>query len=96
MFAKVIVHGGTRKDAVLIPQKAVKGLLDKNFVMVIDAGGHAESKQVQLGEKVGNMVIVSQGLEGNELIVSEGVDKVKKDSVLSVTVEDPADTGTEK
>ena len=64
--------------------------------MVIDAGGHAESKQVQLGEKVGNMVIVSQGLEGNELIVSEGVDKVKKDSVLSVTVEDPADTGTEK
>ena len=41
MFAKVIVHGGTRKDAVLIPQKAVKGLLDKNFVMVIDAGGHA-------------------------------------------------------
>ena len=29
-------------------------------------------------KKVGNMVIVSQGLEGNELIVSEGVDKSEK------------------
>ena len=41
-------------------------------------------------------MVLFPGLEGNELIVSEGVDKVKKDSVLSVTVEDPADTGTEK
>jgi membrane fusion protein (multidrug efflux system) len=86
MFAKLIVHGDVQENAIMIPQKAVKDLLNKSIVYVVAEGNKAESRQVTLGNKVGNMVIITDGLSADDMIVVEGIDKIKKGSALSITM----------
>lgn len=86
MFAKLIVHGDVQENAIMIPQKAVKDLLNKSIVYVVAEGNKAESRQVTLGNKVGNMVIITDGLSADDTIVVEGIDKIKKGSALSITM----------
>ena len=89
MFAKIIVPGEVRRSAVLIPQRAVKELLDETFVTVVGIDNKAESRKVKMGEKVGNMWIVNEGLAAGEAVVVEGVDKVKQGTALKVTMITP-------
>jgi len=77
---------------VLIPQKAVKELLDKTIVMVVTADNQAESRQVKLGNQVGDMWVVEEGLTGEETVIVEGIDKVKKGTALAVTVLEAGET----
>lgn len=86
MFAKLIVHGDVQKNALMIPQKAVKDVLNKSIVYVVAAGNKAESRQVTLGNKVGDMVIITEGLSADDTVVVEGIDKIKKGSPLSITM----------
>lgn len=76
MFARVEANAGIRKQAILVPQRAVKDILYKKFVAVIDGENKVQLKEVQLGRNVGRLVIVESGIEGNEKIVVEGIQDV--------------------
>lgn len=89
MFAKIVASGEIRRGALLIPQRAVKELLDSTFVTVITDDNKAESRQVKMGEKVGNLWVVDEGLTANDLIVVEGVDKAKPGAELKITMMAP-------
>jgi len=91
MFAKIVVPGEFRKDAILIPQRAVKELLDETFVTIVTADSKAETRKVKMGEKVGNMWVVAEGLTAGDCVVVEGIDKAKKDTALQVTMITPED-----
>ncbi|MCI1248605.1 MAG: efflux RND transporter periplasmic adaptor subunit [Megasphaera sp.] len=91
MFANIKVHGEVQKNVLMVPQKAVKDLLNKSIVYVLDGTNKAVGRQVTLGSKIGNMVIVKDGLDADDTIVVEGIDKIKKDSTLSVTMIDAAE-----
>lgn len=86
MFAKIIAPGEVRTNAIVVPQRAVKDLLDNSFVYVIKADNTVDSRQVKLGPKVGNMVVVEEGLNPDDTIVVEGIDKVKPGSMVQATV----------
>lgn len=86
MFAKVSVPGGLKEGALLIPQRAVKELLDETFVTVVTSDNKAKTCKVTMGERVGNLWVVSEGLNEDETVVVEGVDKVKKGTDLKVTM----------
>ena len=86
MFAKVIVPGEVYKGALLIPQRAVKEMLDATFVTVVTDNNKAESRQVKMGEKFGDLWMVEDGLKANEIIVVEGIDKVKQGAELQITM----------
>jgi membrane fusion protein (multidrug efflux system) len=60
-------------------------------VLVVKQDNTAESRTVKLGEKVGNMWIVEEGLQPDEQIVVEGIDKVKQGTSLTVTMIEPED-----
>ncbi|MBP2654121.1 MAG: efflux transporter, family, subunit [Firmicutes bacterium] len=89
MFARVVIPGQVRQGAILIPARAVKELLDNKFVIVVTDDNKAEQRAVKLGSKVGNMVVVEDGLTANERIVVEGIDKVKSGAALNVTMVEP-------
>jgi membrane fusion protein (multidrug efflux system) len=91
MFANIKVHGEVQKNVLMVPQKAVKDLLNKSIVYVLDGTNKATGRQVTLGSKIGNMVIVKDGLDADDTIVVEGIDKIKKDSTLSVTMIDASE-----
>lgn len=94
MFAKIVVPGEVRKGAILIPQRAVKELLDETFVTIVTADNKAASRKVIITEKVGNMCVVDEGLTAGDCIVVEGLDKVKKDTALEVTLLTPENLPT--
>jgi len=89
MFARIVVQETVRQGALLIPQKAVKQVLDNTFVTVVTEDNKAESRQVKLGSKVGAMWLVEDGLNANERVVVEGIDKAKQGSLLQVTMIEP-------
>lgn len=76
MFARVQASAGIRKNAILIPQRAIKDILYKKFVAVIDSENKIQLKEVQVGKLVGRLIMVESGLEGNENIVVEGIQNV--------------------
>lgn len=86
MFAKIIVPGEFRKNAILVPQRAVTELLDETFVTVVTPDNKAETRKVKIAEKVDNFYVVAAGLAAGDCVVVEGVDKVKKDTDLQVTL----------
>lgn len=94
MFARVSAQGDVRQEALLIPQRAVKELLENTFVTVVTKDNKAESRSVKMGNKVGNMWIVEEGLTVDDCIVVEGIDKVKQGTTLKVTMIEPEDLQT--
>lgn len=77
MFAHVQATGGIKKDALLIPQRAIVELMYKKFVYVVDENKKVALKEVTLGPSVGRMVVVEGGLTGSETLVVEGTGKMK-------------------
>ncbi len=56
---------------VIIPQEAIVKIYHDNFVFIVDSN-QAKKVPVELGDIVGNGVIVKRGLKGDEQIIIEG------------------------
>ena len=97
MFARVRVELGTRKDAILVPQRAVTQLQGKNFVWVISEGGTASQRSVEVSEQVGSDFLISDGLQVGDQIIVEGVQKAREGMpVTAMTAEQFAAAASEK
>jgi membrane fusion protein (multidrug efflux system) len=83
---QVLRHGSTGKiswreklpDALLIPQKSVLEIQDKNWVYVLDAQRKLKLKPVSLSHRLSRIYVVKDGLAENETILLEGVQQVKE------------------
>ena len=93
MFARVKISGAPLKGATLVPQRSVQQVLDKSFVMVINAENKAEARPVTLGKKVGSFWIVESGVEAGETIVVEGLTNLQTASSLAITMVTPDELG---
>lgn len=71
------------KNALIIPQKATYELQDKIFVFVIDKNGVAKSKEIKISGELPDIYIVASGLQQEDKIVLDGVQKVKDDDKIS-------------
>ena len=60
----------------MIPQRAVQELQGMYQVAVVKPDQTIELRNIQTGERVGNMWVVTQGLAAGETIVVEGIQKV--------------------
>lgn len=85
MFGRVKITGETVPGAILIPQRAVQQLLEKTFVIVVGEDNKAESREVQLGSKVGSYYIVKSGVTAADKVVVEGLTKIQNGIALDVT-----------
>lgn len=90
-YAKIRVEAETRMGALLVPQQAVQQLQGSHQVAVVGDDNKidirsvkvGEQVSVKIGEQVGNMWIVTQGLKPRERIVVAGVQKVKAGMVVN-------------
>lgn len=78
-----------RKNAVVIPSKAI--VIEKGgaYVYVIRASGTAEKRFVELGPESGNRMVVERGLAENERLVVEGFHKLTPG--IKVEIVDPTE-----
>jgi membrane fusion protein (multidrug efflux system) len=70
------------KNALIIPQKATYEIQDKTYVFVVDDKGKVTSRNVSIGSQMPDLYVVSSGLEANDKILLEGVQKVKEDDKI--------------
>ena len=82
-YAKIRVAAETRKGALLVPQQAVQQLQGSHQIAVVGNDNKVDIRSVKVGEQVGNMWIITQGLKPGERIVVSGVQKVKTGMVVN-------------
>src|SRR5438874_13757242 len=85
-FVKVRAVVDLKKDAILVPQRAVQDLQGIHQVAVVGADETVDVRQVQLGHRVGSFWIAEQGVKPGERVVVEGLDKVRAGARVKPTV----------
>jgi RND family efflux transporter MFP subunit len=76
-YGRVRIQTSFRKNALLVPQSAVKELQGGYEVALVDADKKTVIRPVKAGEKIGTMWVIDDGLKPDDKVVVEGVDKVK-------------------
>jgi len=84
MFVRVRATAGDRKNALVVPDRAVQEQLGKYFVTVVGEGDKAELRPVQLGPRFGNRQIVNAGIAPGDRVVVEGLQKARPGAPLKV------------
>jgi membrane fusion protein, multidrug efflux system len=81
----VTVDRGTPRSALVIPQSAI--LLDQagRYVLVVDPGKKVELRRVTTGIEEGRNVVVTNGLKEGELVIVEGIQKVRPGQVVAAS-----------
>jgi len=91
-FGKVRFVADTKKNALIVPQEAVSELQGNYQVVVVDQDNKAHIRPVKMGERIGAMWEVTDGLKPGERVVVQGLQKAREGA--PVTVKDwtpPAD-----
>ncbi len=76
-YVKVVVATRERPNALLVPQRAVQLLQDKNYVWIVDGAGKAQQRDVKMGQQQGNDWVVEEGLAPGDVVVVDGTQKLK-------------------
>jgi membrane fusion protein (multidrug efflux system) len=76
-FGRIWANTTVLHDAVLVPQRAVTELQGMNQVIAVGNDNVAHIRTVQLGAQVGPNIVISKGLNAGEVVVTEGLDKIK-------------------
>ena len=82
MSCNVRIQNNTNTEKMVIPQKAITEQMGEYFVFVVDSGKVARQKKLSLGARLGDKVIVNDGLKPGDLVITEGVAKLKEGSTV--------------
>lgn len=83
LFVRLKLMGEAQRDGVLINERAVSVDLGKKFVLVVGKDNKLNYRNVELGNTVDGLRVVKQGLQGDEVIVVNGLQKVKAGMVVT-------------
>jgi len=87
----LLKHGATGKiklndeleNALMLPQKAVFEIQDKNFVFVLDANNKVQMRSFVPEARVDDFYIVQSGLKKGDRVVYEGIQNIKEGMVVA-------------
>jgi RND family efflux transporter MFP subunit len=76
-YGKVRAAVGTSTGALLVPQRAVTELQGGHQVAVLDDKNTVSIQQVKVGDQVGTMWVISEGLKAGQRVIAEGAQNVR-------------------
>jgi RND family efflux transporter MFP subunit len=79
-FARVRIPTAVAKNALLVPQRAVMETQGSYQVAVVTPDNKASIRPVTVGERVGDMWIIKNGVQPSEQVIVEGFQKVREGS----------------
>ena len=82
----VTVERGAPRSALVVPQAAVQLDQAGRYVLVVDAAKKVELRRVKTGVEDGRDIVVADGLKEGELIIVEGIQKVRPGQVVAASV----------
>lgn len=83
-FGKVRFVADTKKGAMVIPQEAVNELQGSYQVAVVDQNNKVSIRPVKMGERIGAMWEVTDGLKPGDRVIVQGAQKVREGSPVAV------------
>jgi membrane fusion protein (multidrug efflux system) len=81
-FGKVRTIVETKKAALVIPQEAVSELQGNQLVVVVDQTNKADMRPVKMGERLGALWEVTDGLKSGDKVIVEGFQKIRPGSLV--------------
>jgi len=83
MFVRGVLQEGVNEQAILIPQQTVARDTKGNpVVLVVDTDAKVQQRQIVVERAVGNQWLVTSGLAPGELVIAEGMQKVRPGAVV--------------
>jgi membrane fusion protein (multidrug efflux system) len=89
-FGRVRAVVEERPDAILVPQAAVQEIQGAKSVLVVGAEDKVVLRTVTLGERIGDLIIATRGLEAGERVIVEGLQKVRPGMQVKPTTAEAA------
>ena len=77
MFVTLMIEGQEKEKMSLVPQAAVQANQQGKFVLVVDNENMVKQRHVILGRRINAMWLVESGLKSGDLVVVEGLQKIK-------------------
>ncbi len=84
-YVGVTAQAGEPRSAIVIPQAAFQVDQQGVFVMVVDAEKKGQVRRIRTGQQMGSDAVVTEGLKEGELVIVEGVQKVRPGQPVSAT-----------
>jgi len=82
MTCNVFVKNNTAQKSILIPYKAVTEQMGEFFIFIVGDSNKVSQHKIQLGARIRDQVVVRNGLEANQQIVIDGMQKLRDGSVV--------------
>jgi len=82
-FVTVMIEGVEPILVLAIPRAAVLSDQQGDYVYVVDAQNKAQIRRIQLGQSTPSTAVVTNGLQEGELVISEGLQRVRPGAVVS-------------
>lgn len=92
MFMTVQLTLDNRTNIVLVPEEALVPVGDRQFVFMV-VSGKVERRPVTIGARSRGVVEVAEGLQGGELVITRGVQKVRDGMPVQVEISNGASEG---
>jgi len=92
-FGRVRLPAQIATGALLIPQRAVTELQGSYQVAVVSRDNKVSIRPVTVGDRVGNLWIVTEGLKAGERVIVEGLLKVREGAVVEVVAGESSKVG---
>lgn len=83
-FVNVALAVAAFSNAVVAPSEAVQANQKGRYVFVVKPDGTAELRAVTTGQPLGSLAVVSHGLKPGETVVTDGQNKLRSGSKVSV------------
>lgn len=83
-FGKIRFVADIKKNALIVPQEAVSELQGNYQVVVVDQDNKAHIRPVKMGERIGAMWEVTEGLKPNERVIVQGIQKAREGTPVAV------------
>jgi RND family efflux transporter MFP subunit len=93
MFGRVRAVTGVAKGALLVPQRAVVETQGSYSVVVVGSDNKASIRPVKTGERVGQMWVITDGVQAGEQVIAEGMQKAKEGATVQPKQFKPAGQG---
>jgi membrane fusion protein (multidrug efflux system) len=93
MFGRVRAVTGVAKGALLVPQRSVVETQGSYSVVVVGPDNKASIRPVKTGERVGQMWVITDGVQAGEQVIAEGLQKAKEGTTVQPKQFKPATQG---
>lgn len=78
-----VKNADAKQTQILVPYKSVTEQMGEYSVYVVGDSSKAVQKKVVLGRRINENVIVKSGLEGNETVITDGIQRLKEGMKVS-------------